>query len=152
MNLLEALNSITQKDLDDVVGKIGTLEAELDQLKELRKVIEIRLGIRKPLGAHLRGKGRPRKSKDETSEAETSDPGEPGAFRSPSGGGQYTATERHRIEARKFLMANGPTKQAALAHRCGIPAGSITAVLKHEWFTHTSRGVELTRSLKAEPS
>lgn len=31
MNLLEALNSITQKDLDDVVGKIGTLEAELDQ-------------------------------------------------------------------------------------------------------------------------
>lgn len=150
MKLLEALNALKQSDLDDIVAKIATIEAELDQLKELRKVIEIKLGVRKPRGAHLRGKGRTRKQA--TSEESSADPGEPGAFRSPSGAGQYTATEQHRLRAREFLMANGPTKQGALAHRCGIPAGSITAVLKHDWFTTTARGVELTRSLKAEPS
>jgi len=150
MKLLEALNSLKQSDLDDIVAKIESLDAELSQLKELRKVIEIKLGVRKPQGFHLKGKGRPRKPREESTES--TDPGEPGAFRSPSGAGQYTATEQHRLLAREFLMAHGPTKQNALAHRCGIPAGSITAVLKHEWFTTTARGVELTCSLKAEPS
>lgn len=143
MSLFEALKNVTKEDLDKCIERIKEIEAELAGMKAARRLIETRLGIEHPRLSNFKGR-RPRKAAEDASgEASGEQSAEPQ---------QYTATERHRLRAKEYLMANGPTHQAALAKRCDIPAGSITAVLKHPWFAHTSRGVELTRSLHAEPS
>lgn len=139
MSLFEALKNVTKEDLDKCIGRISEIEAELDGLKVARKLIEARLGLTPPRVNNFKGRRR-QNTAEQVSGEQSAEPQ------------QYTLTERHRLRAKEYLMANGPTHQAALAKRCDIPQGSITAVLKHSWFAHTSRGVELTRSLHAEPS
>ena len=142
MKLMELLQKVTQEDLDDCVVQIQEHEKALDQLKELRKIIEVRLGIKKPAGFHLRGENRKKAAGGGGAAGKPADPAEPVV---------YGATAQHRIKVKEFLMANGPTSQPDLVRRCGVPAGSITAVLKHEWFAMTAKGVQLTKSLKMEP-
>lgn len=144
VSLLEALKTVTEADLTEVNEKIAAMESELNDFKQLQKVIEIKLGMRRSMfqtpGAN-RG-GRPRK-RPET-------PADGSAEISPAS--QYTTAERHRMRVREYIMANGPASQATICKQCDIPHGSITAVLKHDWFTFTARGVELTRSLNPNPS
>ena len=134
--LLEALNSVTQEDLDSVVKQVEELEEQIGQLKELRRVIEIKLGVRKPLGAHLKG---PRKPHNKT--AATVSDVEPAT-------GSMTATERHRERVKEYIMVNGPAKRSIIINACSIPLGSSTAVFSHEMFCETGRGIELTRGFK----
>lgn len=142
MKLMEALSKITQADLDECVVAIQGHEKELDQLKELRKIMEVKLGIKKPAGFHLRAGQRKKPAGGGDAAGKTAESTEPVV---------YGATAQHRIRIKEFLMANGPTSQQDIVRRCGVPAGLITAVLKHEWFAQTDRGIQLTKSLKMEP-
>ena len=145
MNLMEALSGVTQSDLDEITAKCEALETELSQLREVRKIIEVKLGVRKPVGHNL--KGRPKRRSVEDTE---NTPATLTHSAMNSTGQAYTQTELHRIAARKYLQQHGCTSQSGLAKQCNIPAGSITAVLRHDWFMHTARGVELSRSGRAE--
>lgn len=48
-----------------------------------------------------------------------------------------------RMKIAKFLL-EGPESPTAIATALGIPMGSITMVLTHEWFTRSDQGVHLT--------
>lgn len=133
MSLKDALKSVTQADLDELNEQIREHETEIAQLKEVRRLIEVKLGIRRPLGSHL--KGTQKRHKQEATEQ-----GNPPVISEKI----VSFTEEYRQKVRLFLMANGPQKQVVLWKRCGIPEGSIDNVIKHRWFTVTSRGVELT--------
>lgn len=137
MSLKEALKSVTQADIDELNEQIREHEKEIAQLKEVRRLIEVKLGIRRPLGSHLKGTQKRHKQQ------EAEELGQ-GNLRSASSEKILSFTEEYRQKVRLFLMANGPQKQVVLWKRCGIPEGSIDNVIKHRWFTVTSRGVELT--------
>lgn len=147
MSLAEALSKITQQDLEEVVAKITELESELDTQRELRRIIEVKLGVRKPQGAHLRGmKRKPKAANLPTAQ----DMG--GSVNSDSDDDQqYTATEQHRMNARKWLLAqhNKATPVLECARQAGVPTGSTTNVFRHPWFQHTPNGVMLTHDGKA---
>ena len=134
MNLLDALKQATEADLESISARVAELEAELDGLRELKRLLEVKFGIRKKPGAHLRNGGGRRKT------AATDAPGDAASDGQP----QLSATDQHRLNIKRYLMANGPQSQGSIVKQCGVPAGSITAVLKHPMFKHTAKGVELT--------
>lgn len=150
MSLRDALEQITQSDLDDVNKQIETAEAELAKLTELRRIIEIKLGFAKPRGkgnwgGALRKKAAPADPppatvvSDDEPEAPLPAAVEAGVRRTATG-----VTDVYRCKAREFLMANGTTKLTRLAAMCDIPPGSITAVVKHRWFTSGTAGIGLS--------
>lgn len=146
MSLAEALSKITQQDLDEVVAKITELESELDTQKELRRIIEIKLGVRKPHGAHLRGL----KRKPKAASLPTAQDMGGHLDNEPENDPKYTATEQHRLNVRKFLKeCNGPMSLAAIAKQTHVPMGSITNVMRHLWFQDTGKGYMLTHDGKA---
>lgn len=134
--LLEALESISQSDLDEIVAELDTLERRADQLKELKRIIEIKLGLRKTQGAHLKNRG----SKKPVEKPESN------GHETPPAGmqNQMTVTDQYRLEAKRFIMANGPQPPLKIAKACGIPTGSITAVLKSKAFKQCEHGYELS--------
>lgn len=137
--LLEALQSVTQDDLDSTVKEIDEIEKRLGQLKELRRIIEVKLGVRQPLGSHLKGPRKPRSKP--AAAAESNEPIEPSL-------GHMTAIERHRLRVKEYIMANGPAKRSIIINACSIPNGSSTAVFNHSMFCETGRGIELTRNFE----
>lgn len=146
MSLAEALAKITKEDLEQVNQRIAELESELDTQKELRRIIEIKLGVRKPLGAHLRGS----KRKSKTADLPTSQNMGASVRTDDADDEQFTATERHRMNARKVLLQSGqPVPVPVICKSAHIPSGSITNVLRHPWFQDTGRGVMLTHDGKA---
>lgn len=138
MKLMDALAAISESDLQEVVAEITTLEDRIGQLKEVRRVIELKLGIRKPLGHHLRGSQK--KKRHESPVQSAGDLG--GAV--PDMSSQLTVTDQYRADARRYIMANGPQSAAAIAKACGIPNGSMGGVLKHKGFKQCQHGWELS--------
>lgn len=134
MSLLEALKSVKASDLEEVDGQIAELEKQLADLKDMRRVIAIKLGISKPKNENFK-KG---KSK--------AGPEDPESERLPR-----NMCEQYRLRIKEYLMANGPAPQTVICKKTGIPEGSISAAVNHEWFCKTGRGVELTRSLNPNP-
>jgi len=137
VKLMDALAEVGQSDLDELDKEIEAIQNRLDQLKEVRKIIQIKLGLRNPVGANFRGG---RKSRDAVSPSVEKS----GSSESPQLSSQMTVTEQYRSDARKFIMANGPQQSGAIARACGIPSGSITAVLKHKSFKQCQHGWELS--------
>lgn len=146
---LEALEQVSEQDLEEIRTKAEEAEALAERLRGVQRVIEIKLGLRPAPGMHSRGTGGGRKKKAAAGEESESPAGAASADSAPpavvAGSPPMTQTERHRAAVREFLMANGPQSQAVVCKRTGVPIGSITNVLKHPWFTHTARGIELTR-------
>lgn len=58
----------------------------------------------------------------------------------PKAGG---VQQEYRERVREAIRANGPQTQAWLIRKLGIPNGSITAVLRHEWFEKCEFGIDL---------
>jgi len=139
VKLLEALAEVSQKDLDEVIAECETIEKRLEQLNEVRKIIELKLGLRRPPGHQLK-----RGYKRKATEANGSQPVAQSQPEQPSPQ-NMSITDRYRKDAKEYIMANGATKQAELAKRCDIPAGSIAAVIKHKWFNVGEHGVGLTQ-------
>lgn len=143
MSLREALQQIKQSDLDDVNKEIEDVERALDELKDIREVIEIRLGFK-------------RRSKVEGTPPRKTQPAAPAAAApaaaksAPPGRTLGGITEEYRAKCREYLMANGPTKMIRLAAMCGIPSGSMPAVVNHRWFNKTVDGVALSDAAYAE--
>ncbi|TXH55362.1 MAG: hypothetical protein E6Q97_08980 [Desulfurellales bacterium] len=54
-----------------------------------------------------------------------------------------TRQDAYREKIRDCIRANGPMSQEKLCKLCNIPGGSITAVLKHEWFEKCEHGINL---------
>lgn len=54
-----------------------------------------------------------------------------------------TRQDEYREKIRDCIRANGPMPQAKLCKLCNVPGGSITAVLKHEWFEKCEHGINL---------
>lgn len=46
----------------------------------------------------------------------------------------------YREAIRKYIEQNGPTAASNLAKTCGVPSGSIAAVLQHAWFVRLDDG------------
>lgn len=55
MSLLDALAAATDDDLKEISDKLTSLESEIEKLKEVKKLLEIRLGHRRPVGHNLKG-------------------------------------------------------------------------------------------------
>lgn len=137
MSLYEALKNVTQKDLDEVTAAIENLTRDLEQQRELRKLIEIKLGVKRAHGGRrVRAQVEPVEGSPvsgKTAAAAVDEPKRP-----------LTAIDKYRQQVKEYLMANGPQLQAKICKDCKIPLGSITAVLNFAWFAKTDRGVELT--------
>ena len=48
-----------------------------------------------------------------------------------------------RIAIYQHLQGNGATKMKVLCEKLKIPEGSMGAILNHQWFKRTDRGIEL---------
>lgn len=127
--LLDALSKLTQADLDAVNKELDELQVQVAQLTELKRVIEVKLGVSKAKAARS---SKPEAESDESS-AEAENVAAP-----------VSLTESYRLKAREYLMANGTTKLGVLASSCKIPNGSISTVVKHRWFTSGTAGVGLS--------
>lgn len=160
MSLKEALSQIKQSDLDDINNEIESVEKNLAELKELRKVIEIKLGFQKPRGKGNWGGARRKKTTEDPAPPKPEGPKGPldpsWVHRQPLTGGIALGqagggiTDTYRGKCKEYLMANGPTKVPRLATMCDIPYGSMNAVLKHRWFKSGPNGVELSDAAYAE--
>ena len=135
--LMEALSAVSQEDLDAVNEELEKLETKADQLKELKRIIEVKLNLRKPQGFHLRGCKRKEKPAGDSSDTNSATTDNEMAT-------QLSVTEQYRLDARRYIMANGPQLGGKIAKACDIPMGSITAVLKHKSFKQGPHGYELS--------
>lgn len=147
MKLLEALAEVSRQDLDEIVAEMASLESRLSQLREVRKLIEIKLGITVSRLANFKGQRGKRKPREEVQHtvvssvcgSESTEPDN-----SPRMAAQLTVTEQYRLDAKRYIMANGPAKPSRIANSCGIPQGSLGGVFKHKWFKQCEHGVDLT--------
>ena len=150
MSLKEALEAIKESDLADINADIEAAEKALNAMKELRKIMEIKLGFHKKRSW---GGRRKKKTAEEDpappKREELKGPLDPShVHRPPLPVGGITDTYRGKVK--EYLMANGPTKVPRLATMCDIPYGSMNAVLKHRWFKSGPNGVELSDAAYAE--
>lgn len=163
--LLDALKNVSQEDLDQVTQQLAEAEAVVDSLKEVKRLLEAKLGFRKPLGWHLKDRNKQKAAERRAAKAEAAASSEEAELHQDEPGGeedtdeaaeqtvgkgptQMTATEMHRRKAREFLKTRGYCSLAGIAKQCSIPMGSITNVLKFPWFMATARGWELTQTGK----
>ncbi len=150
MSLKEALEAIKESDLADINADIEAAEKALNAMKELRKIMEIKLGFHEK-----RSWGGRRKKKTAEEDPPPPKREEQPAQRPLTGGVALVRTsggitDTYRGKVKEYLMANGPTKVPRLATMCDIPYGSMNAVLKHRWFKSGPNGVELSDAAYAE--
>lgn len=129
MKLLDALKDVTDADLVEINKQIVDTENLLLGLKRARGVVMSALG-KAPKHGGARKKSTQVTSGDSGSAAETA---------------PQTRIDQYRESVYRYLLANGPQSQASLCKQLSIPTGSITATLKHPWFTHTAKGVDLAK-------
>ncbi len=161
--LMDALMNVSQEDLDEVNQELAEAESAVDSLKEVKRLLEAKLGFRKPLGWHLKGRNKQKAAERRAAKAEAAgiteaqvlpnevdseDDEEANEQTVGKGPTQMTATEIHRRKAREFLKTRGWCSLAGIAKQCHIPMGSISNVLKFPWFMATARGYELTQAGK----
>lgn len=163
--LMDALKNVSQEDLDQITEQLAEAEKVVDSLKEVRRLLEAKLGFRKPLGWALKRAAAERRAAKAARVADAAGSAEAEAHRDELGGEeaeaeaaeeqtvgkgptQMTATEMHRRKAREFLKTRGYCSLAGIAKQCHIPMGSISNVLKFPWFMATGRGWELTQAGK----
>jgi len=127
MKFVDALKAVTQDDLREINDKIVETEKYLQGLKRAREIVKGALGM-----GPQRGGPRPAQ-RSSVPQPSATEPAQP------------TRKEQYREVVYKYLLANGPQSQAVLCKQCGVPGGSITEVLKHPWFTHTAKGVDLAK-------
>lgn len=145
--LLDALSKLTQADLDQVNKELDELQAQVAQMTELKRVIEVKLGVSKPRGWHLKeARAKAKAARSSKPEAESDE----SSVEAENASAAVSRTEQYRAKAREYLMANGTTKLSALASNCSIPHGSISAVVKHRWFTNGTAGVGLSAAAYSE--
>ena len=122
-SLVELLASASDEDLADVRARIGRLESELEALRVVERAVDVRLH------------GRPVRKGGRKPKAEAN--GQAPLNRLPGVRGETTAT--YRMKAVEYLGRVKAAKPMVIANDCGIPKGSIVAVLDHEEFR---RGVD----------
>lgn len=141
--LTELLGQATEADLTTIDERIGELEREAETLKATRKLISIRLGLEPATAPKPRGRPstEPKENSPSQNNGGQSDP----AITKDYATNSPTALARRKSIA-KYLIENGATAGLVLASKLGIPHGSITATLAHEWFGKTSDGFVITDS------
>jgi hypothetical protein len=137
--IAEALSTATTEDYEALGEKITERQAELDSLREVQKIIGLRLGIVKK-----KKWGGGRKAAEEKPEV-SPDGKQPDAVEMEIPIGE-TKMEHYRKLVSEYLQANGPKPLAEICRRTGIPNGSITAVVKHSMFVKTALGYGLTKN------
>lgn len=119
--LLDALKNVGQEDLDQITEQLAEAEKVVDSLKEVKRLLEAKLGFRKPLGWHLKSRNKQKAAERRAAKAEEAEGSaeaelhrdEPGGEEDEAevteeqtvgkGPTQMTATEMHRRKAREFL-------------------------------------------------
>lgn len=137
--LIDAFSEVSKTDLETVEKAISDNETQLIFLRELRRVLIARLGLKPPTGAAAHVHKGPAKKRPAASPPDAA----PVQSELTPADAPVTATDRHRQNAYRYIMANGASQPKDICKHCDIPAGSITAVLSHHWFKRTPRGVEL---------
>lgn len=129
MRLLDALQEASEEDLHVLDEQIAALRDKISTLQIAQKLIAVRLGVAPKTGAAAHRKSQKK-----------SVPEEKGAEASPEDEA-VTNKDRQRQLVYRYIMANGPSKLADLAKGCGIPMGSMNAVVDHAWFFRTAKGL-----------
>ncbi len=122
LTLIDVLERATEADLDALDEEIAVLDRKLASLSAARRLIDVKLHGRKKFG--------PRKK--------------PAVAAAPSTAGVKTRSDEYREAIAKHLLKHGATRPAVLCEECGVPNGSITAMLEHPWFVRGADGVSLS--------
>ncbi len=128
-NLLKLLNEATADDLAEIEIKIMTAEKELDALRTLRKVIDVKVNgptQRKPRGTNGAGQ------------------------RGPTAGAG--TTEERVKQVAKYLLSSGTAKITTLAQLVGADGRGFHHVIKHPWFVQSGEFAKLSDEGKAAAS
>lgn len=136
--LLEALKAVSQEDLDSCESEIVRLESELFHLKTARQLMRTKLGLVVDKVAAMK-EGQKRRRTAAVSEEGT---GESSGSSDAVDSGSQLLRDR-RIAIYQYLQGNGATKLKVLCEKLKIPEGSMGAILNHQWFKRTERGIEL---------
>lgn len=132
--LLETLKSVTETDYEEIVRQIAEKEQELDCLNQLEKIIGARLGKQKikrgPGGRAIKS------ASDGNGKSEE-------VLRTTGKGSTWDA---YRQKMKEYIMANGPSQTATLSRQCGVPMGSMAALIDHSMFIKTANGVGLSEN------
>ena len=127
--LLTEYNTATAETLVEINAEIAKVEGEAKACKgKIAGLRTLRRAIDEKLNGRKSRKPMVRKAKA-------------GVVQGASGG---DATTAHREKAAKYLAHSGPTRPAIIAQQCGIPVGSISAVLDCSWFEKHPAGVALS--------
>lgn len=127
--LIDCYNAATADTLAAIDEEISKAESEakacegkIAGLRTLRRAIDEKLN-----GKKARQARQPRKAKA-----------------TATGAAHGSATTEYREKAAKYLSHAGPTRPAIIAQHCGIPLGSISAVLDCPLFDKHPNGVSLS--------
>lgn len=126
LSIIEALEQISESDLQDIDVRIVEAKRTLASLRTVRKLMQVK----------LHGKPGPK----------------PGARKAVAesngdGNGHVTALDKYRLNAAQYLRHSGKAKVATLAERFGMSSGGqnrVSVVFNHDWFASEGREVSLT--------
>lgn len=121
MKLLEALESCTAEDAVAIRSEITRLQGRIAMLQKLERVLAEKFP---PSGGTVLAK-----------------PARAATGNTPPPRSQQ---QDRRVHIARYLRKNGPTKQSELMKLFTIPNGSITDVIKCDWFDRQSDGIHLT--------
>lgn len=124
MKLLDVLKGVTQNDLDEIDTKINDLEGELDGLREVQKLVKVKLH------------GKPERKKP-VRRARTPKDGDDG-----DADGDAGYEKKAKIAA--YLSERGASQIRDIAAGCGLPPQGLHNYLNCPYFTKSSQGYHLT--------
>lgn len=120
--LLEAFDYWTEEDLAELDGQIADTEKRLDGLRQVRKLVAMKLGI--------------------VPEKMAKTPAAEKKPRAAAGGGPTVADR-----CLQYIAKNGPERTATLAEKLGISYQAVYGAVKGSpWFDVQSDGVHLSAS------
>lgn len=123
LSLADALARATRADLQEIESKVELLEGEIESLRALKRVLQVKFGLRTRNGCKTKkASGTPRPS---------------------------DASSRAKIDVAKYVLHNGPTKAKTLIEQLGIPNTTLYKILDDPWFDNQGGTINITNEARA---